>query len=160
MYTMMPFERKFHDPMFHDPVMRMFDESFLRPFRGEGPFWGEGTFRVDVKDRGDHYEIKADLPGVRKDAIDVTVDHDMLTISADFGEEEKQDNRGFTHTERRTGSIARSFGLEGIDQAAISADYVDGVLILNLPKEQPDTPAVRHIAIGAGVPELTSGSVE
>ena len=146
MFMMMPYAHEIRKPM-----MDMFHD-----------FWGPAdrpmpSFRVDVKENESGYELKADLPGVKQEDIDIAVNDDTLTISADFGTEEKGERQGYTWSERRTGRFSRSFGLEGIRQEDITAAYQDGVLTLSLPKAQKVEPGVRHIAIGAPVTEVVSG---
>lgn len=129
--------------MMRNAMNEMFGENFMRPFFAPAP----ASFRVDVKETETGYEIHADLPGVDREHIDVTTDHDILTIKADFGNETRTEKEGYTHIERRTGSMTRSFNVKGINTEAITADYENGVLKLTLPKQQ-EVDTVKHIAIG------------
>ena len=112
-----------------------FANDFFRPFFGRPEM---NSFRVDVKDEGDHYLLEADMPGFKKEDIHVDLDENLLTIFVDNDEtkEEKNEN-GFVIHERRTGRMSRAFNVEGIDKEGIQAAYQDGVLKLTLPKEQP-----------------------
>ena len=65
---------------------------------------GFSNFRVDVRDKGDHYQIDADLPGLHREMIDVTINDGMLTISADMDEESKTEKDDYVINERRTGA--------------------------------------------------------
>ena len=98
-------------------------------------------------DRGDHYSLEAELPGVRKEDVQVSVENGVLTISANTGTENEQKTDNYIYRERRYGSMQRAFSLEGIREDGISAEYKDGVLRLNLPKEIDPAPAKRLIDI-------------
>ena len=130
MFTMIPYRT----PMMTRPV-NPFDDDFFRPFFGRPEM---NSFRVAVKDEGDHYLLEADMPGFKKEDIHVDLDENLLTIFVDNDEtkEEKNEN-GFVIHERRTGRMSRAFNVEGINKEGIQAAYQDGVLKLTLPKEQP-----------------------
>ncbi len=112
---------------------------------------GRDYFRCDISEKGDNYLLEAELPGFDKKDIGVELDGDMLTISATHEEknDEKDKDGHYVRRERRYGSFARSFDVEGIDTGHIKADYKNGVLELTLPKkaaaELPE--AKRQIAI-------------
>ena len=108
------------------------DKSFLRNFFNGSE--GFSNFRVDVRDKGDHYEIDADLPGLHREMIDVTINDGMLTISADMDEESKTEKNDYVINERRTGRVSRSFSVPDVKDDEITAEYKDGVLKINLPK--------------------------
>lgn len=138
----------------------IFDDQFFRSFMNMSDmFSGSTAFRVDIKEQDDSYLLQAELPGLEQDKIQLSVDNDMLTISADFESEQKDEQTQYTYCERRSGHVERSFSLEGIDQDAISADYVNGILEVKLPKEKPlPEKTARHIPIGGQ--KLESGEAE
>ena len=75
----------------------------------------------------------------------------MLTIAADFNTNKADKKEAYLYSERRSGHMERSFNLEGIDQEHITADYVDGVLSVRLPKmHKAEEKNSRRIAIGSG----------
>lgn len=93
--------------------------------------------RLDVSESGGTYLVKAEIPGVRKEDIDVRIDGRQVTIAAEIKEdkEEKKDGR-VLRSERRYGYASRSFLLDSdVDQASADAKYKDGVLELRLPKK-------------------------
>lgn len=142
MYTIMPYRR-------NTDVMNPFAlaDSFLRPFFGDFHTVND-AFRVDVKDTGDAWQLTAELPGVKPEDISLKAENDVLTIEADMNTERKQEEGSYLYTERRSGHMARSFNLEGVDQNAISANYENGVLCVKLPKEAPvEKKTARTIAI-------------
>ena len=100
-----------------------------------------GMMRVDVEDKGDSYLLTADMPGVQKENLKISVENGVLTIAARYNAETKESapegesERRYLYQERSTGSMSRSFSLEGIEEKDISAAYADGVLSVTLPKK-------------------------
>ena len=94
MFDMMPFEHRNH--LSYNPFRDL--ENWERSFFGD---WSTG-FNTDIKDKGDHYELEADLPGVKKEDIAVDIDGDRMTISAHRSAEteEKDDNSQYLRRER------------------------------------------------------------
>ena len=143
MYSMM----KPLSPMFNDPFFRgFFGEPQRRPNRP--------GMQVRIHETDSAYLLESDLPGVGRDNITLTTEGNVLTISALRRAPEWHKPEGEAAAEpRREHRMERRFELEGIDTAAIAADYVDGVLKVTLPKEQPaEKPAPRQIAIGTEAP--------
>lgn len=121
------------------------------PFRdSESPAWGrlrrlfqdapaEPSIRIDVTENDKAFTVKAELPGVKKEDIDVQVEGNQVSISAEI-KREKEEKNGDTivHSERFIGRQYRSFTLgSGIDRKAATARFADGVLELTLPKTAP-----------------------
>lgn len=97
--------------------------------------------RIDLSETEKAYAVKAEIPGVTKEDIDVRVDGNRVTISAEVkrDKEEKKDGR-VLRSERRYGYASRSFMLgSDVDQAAADAKYSNGVLELTLPKKAQST---------------------
>ncbi|HIY27006.1 MAG TPA: Hsp20/alpha crystallin family protein [Candidatus Acutalibacter pullistercoris] len=142
MFDMMPFERRNSMARF-DPFREL--ENFEKSFFGD---FG-GGFRTDIKDKGDHFELEADLPGVKKEDIAVDIDGDCLTISAqrDSQREEKNDQEQYVRRERSYGSYSRSFDISNVKSEEISGSYENGVLKLLLPKRSPTGSASRRLDI-------------
>ena len=117
----------------------------LRPLAGEMPALPE--FKIDLKEDDKAYYLKADLPGMKKEDIDVTVDGNLVTITAET-KREKEEKEGATpvYTERYYGKQFRRFTVRhDVDEAKAEASYADGVLELMLPKKA--VTAVRHVAV-------------
>lgn len=112
-------------------------------FRGLARPWGAGIaarapqIKIDVNEADANYVVKAEVPGVRKEDIDVRIDGDQVTISAETRtEKEEKDNGRVLCKERREGYASRSFTLAcPVDEALADASYKDGVLALKLPKK-------------------------
>ena len=122
---------------------------FSNPF---GSFWGNTSlaeFKTDVTDEGDHYLLEADLPGFEKKDITLNVQGDILTVHAERHSkvEEKDKKDKVVRMERSYGSYTRSFDISGVAADQIKAKYVDGVLRLTLPKQDPKLPQGRRLEI-------------
>jgi HSP20 family protein len=93
--------------------------------------------RVDVSENDEAYDIQADVPGVRKEDIDVTIDGNQVSITAETKREsEKKNGSRDVCTERYYGQVFRSFSLPtDVDDTKAQARYENGVLNLHLPKK-------------------------
>ena len=124
------------DPFALDP----FDDAFrslLRPWRMEMP-QAAPSIKIDLTEQDGSYAVKADIPGVKKDDIDVRIDGNMITISAEVKTEkdEKTDGGRILRQERQEGYASRTFSLAcPVDEAKVQASYKDGTLELTLPKK-------------------------
>lgn len=107
----------------------------------------ELKIKVDVKESDKAYTVHAEIPGVRKEDIQVDVDGNQVSIRAEAKKEkeEKKDEK-VIHSERFYGMVSRSFGLPvEVDEKAVVAKYKDGVLDLTLPKKAGN--GTRRIAV-------------
>ena len=116
-----------------DDLLRGF---FVRPVS----FEGTGTpaqFRVDVTENNGTYTLRAELPGVKKDDINITIDGDQVAISAEVKKEKDvKDGDRVLRSERYYGKVYRAFTLgQPVDETATNAKFADGVLELTLPKK-------------------------
>ena len=122
-----------------DPFSDAFEDVFRRmwrPVRWEGePVAPE--IKVDVEETDKSYVVKAEIPGVKKEDIDVQIDANVVTITAESKREKQVEEKGkVIRSERYYGSMLRSFSLgTDVDQAEATAKYTDGVLELTLPKK-------------------------
>ena len=122
-----------------DPFTDGFDElfrGFFRPVRVTGQPQAQ-AIRVDVKETAQGYVVLAELPGVAKEDIQVTIEGNQVTIGAEVKREsEKKDGERVIHTERYRGQMYRSFTLPSeLDETASEAKYEGGVLELKLAKK-------------------------
>jgi len=134
----------------YDPFGELFDDlmkGFLvRPIAAEG-----GTaaprMKLEVSEQAEAFKVLAEVPGVKKDEIQVTIDGDQVTISAEVRKEKDvKEGERVVHSERYYGKIARSFRLGyELDESKSQAKYADGVLELVLPKKT--TAAARKLTI-------------
>ena len=143
MFELTPFVKR-NNAAVYDPF-RLFDEMERNFFKGSSI----GECRADIRDTGDAYELEADLPGVKKEDIQVELDNNYLTISAErHAEKDEKDKKGnYVRRERSYGSYSRSFDVTGVQTDQITAEYTDGVLKLRLPKKQESLPTTRRLEI-------------
>ena len=122
-----------------DPFRSTAMRDLLRPWRAEAGEPAAPQIRLDVSETDKDYTVKAEIPGVKKEDIDVRIDGNQVTISAEVKQdkEEKKDGR-LLRSERRYGYASRSFLLDSdVEQGGADAKYSNGVLELKLPKRAP-----------------------
>ena len=123
----------------YDPFDEMFSDLlkgfFVRPVSFEGP--SQFPVKVDVTEDNNTYKVQAELPGVRKEDINVSIDGGHIAISAEVKKEREEKNgEQVLRSERYYGKFSRSFQLaQDVDESAAQAKYSDGVLQLVLPKK-------------------------
>lgn len=125
---------------------------FYEMERLEKAFFGDSTqpvmFKTDISDSGDAYIVESDLPGINKEDIDINIGDGVLTVKAERKYESSDENAGkYLRRERAYGSFERSFNISDIDAENIDAEFKNGVLILTLPKKQPEAPKSRRLEI-------------
>ena len=96
------------------------------------------TMKTDIRETDDAYILEAEVPGFEKDKINIDYHNNVLTISGkeerESGEQDKESGN-YIRRERSTGSMSRSFYIDGIDETKVSAEFTDGVLKVGLPKQ-------------------------
>lgn len=124
-----------------DPFNELVDDLFrgflVRPVAYEGRGDALARMKVDVAEKNGAYKVSAELPGVRKEDIQVSIDGPQVTLVAEIKQEKEasQDER-VLHAERVFGKLSRSFTLpQEVDEAKAEARFRDGVLELTLPKK-------------------------
>jgi HSP20 family protein len=134
---------------FQDEVNRLFDAPRTKVRRTNGDRVASAAFvpPVDIEENANAIVVRAEIPGVKKEEITITLDENVLTLSGERKWEHEERKEQFVRRERRYGSFARSFTLPPtIDAEKISAQMNDGVLTLTLPKRAEAQP--RKIAVG------------
>jgi len=125
----------------YEPFGDVFDDLlkgfFVRPMAYESQPAAAGRIKMDVSEKDNAYVVHAEIPGVKKEDIQVSIDGDQVSISAEArAEKEVKEGERMLHRERYYGKVARSFRLgTDIDQSAANARFADGVLELTLPKK-------------------------
>jgi HSP20 family protein len=124
-----------YDP-FNELVDDLFKGFFVRPVAFEGRA-ELPRMKVEVAEKNGAYIVTAELPGVKKEDINVTIDGAQLTLAAEVKrEKEATENDRLLHTERSFGKVSRTFTLpQELDEAKVEAKFRDGVLELALPKK-------------------------
>ncbi len=124
----------------YSPFDEAFDDLFrgflVRPVSYEHPA-GVAQFRVDVSENEKAYTLRAELPGVKKEDINVTIDGDTVAISAEVkSEKDVKNGDRVLRAERYYGKVYRAFTLgQAVEEAGTHAKHADGVLELTLPKK-------------------------
>ncbi|MGR9604591.1 Hsp20/alpha crystallin family protein [Pandoraea sputorum] len=123
------------DPLnIEEPFESFIRNAFWRPLALESS--KRMQIKLDVEEDDTKFTVRADMPGVSKEDIKVTLDGNQVSISAHISDStEKTDNGNFVHRERYEGDMYRSFSLsQSVDKDKAQANYRDGVLELVLPK--------------------------
>ena len=133
-------------------TQREFDRLFREAF---SPVMGEGEVStrtwappVDIYENGDNLVLKAELPGINPDDVEVRVEDNNLYLKGErkFEKEVKEEN--YHRVERVYGSFARTFSLpNSIDSDKVAANYKDGILTLTLPKREEAKPKTIKISV-------------
>ena len=136
----------------------LFDDFFGEPFQmmvpqGHNPLYGKhekNLMKTDVRETENTYELDIDLPGFKKDEVNVELKEGYLTITASKGlDKDEQDKDGrYIRQERYVGQCSRSFYIGDVRPENVAAKYEDGILHLTFPKAgQPELPSQKQIAI-------------
>jgi len=129
-----------------DAMNSLLQESFVRPGGMPSPD-GHGTLPLDISETENEFVVKASLPGVKPEDVQITVHGDALTIRGESKAEEEKKGEHWHLRERRFGAFQRSVSLSApIDSDQAQARYENGVLTLRLPKSESARP--RQIKIG------------
>jgi HSP20 family protein len=132
-------------PRWEHEIERMFDEFWRRPFPsllGAERWWPAAALRMhapalDVYEEKDQVVVKAELPGLSKDDIEVNLSGSTLTIKGEKKKEEEIEEKDYYRCERSYGSFARSLELPSEVKAdQISASFKNGVLEIRMPKTE------------------------
>ena len=147
---LMPMMRRedLFDDFFGFPMMRGFDDMEKKLYGRHA----SNIMKTDVQEHEDRFEIDIDLPGFKKEEIEINLEKGYLSVSATKGhsEEQKNEQGKMIRHERYTGSMARSFYIgEEVVPEEIKAKFEDGVLTLTVPKKTaPKIPEKQTILIG------------
>ena len=102
---------------------------------------------MDLVESDDHLVLRADLPGMKEDDVDIEIKDGVLTISGERRSEQEEKGEGFHRVERAFGRFSRSLSLpEGVDASKVAASFADGVLEVKVPKPTETKPMRVQIA--------------
>ena len=131
-----------------DAMDRLFEDSIIRPTTWTGLAAGQIAVPVDLWETNDAYHLRADVPGITPDALDINVTADTLTFSGEVKGVTDVSSEGWLRQERRVGKFQRAFTLPvQIDPDKVQANFSNGVLELVLPKADQVKP--RSIKVNA-----------
>ena len=129
-----------------EEMEKRFEEFFRRPFSMLGPSWfpairmpeiGEVSAKVDIFEDGNDVVVKAELPGMKKEDLDVNLTDDTIMVSGEKKKEEKIEKKDYYRVERSYGSFTRSFRLpKEVQSDKAKASFKDGVLEIRVPKTE------------------------
>ncbi|MEZ4357350.1 MAG: Hsp20 family protein [Eubacteriales bacterium] len=128
-------------------------DNYLDYFFSDWPFKREefrknlSVFRVDIVDQGESYKLTADLPGVKRENVDVSINGNLLSISVNSSSEENDNNQNYVRRERFYGKYVRSFDISDVDIKSIRGELKDGILTVSLPKKEREKRQSRKIEI-------------
>ena len=132
---------------------RLFSTFFDTPTGRGGNGGGAATRRwipaMDLIEAGEHFVLKADLPGMTEEDVKIELENNVLTISGERKTELEDKHEGYYRLERSSGAFTRSLSLpEGIDAGAVAATFDNGVLEVRIPKPVQAQPQKVQIAVG------------
>lgn len=149
MFGMIPFNRRNNEITTRNDMFDLnnfFDDFFSDSFM-PAVFTPTYAIKADVRETDKEYIVEADMPGVKKEDIKLDLRDGVLTIGVEHNEQKDEKRDNYIRKERRYGSYCRSFRVDGIDQEKVSAKYSDGVLTVNLPKQEEAKPESHRIDI-------------
>lgn len=126
-------------------------EGFFRPMRWAQEEASQGLIpRLDVVERDQEFVVKAEMPGINKEDIDISLENGVLTITAESkSETEEKEGDRVIRQERRYGKYVRSLRLgKEVDDKQVKASYKDGILELTLPKAEEVKPKKINVNLG------------
>jgi HSP20 family protein len=136
-----------------DAVDRLLEESLITPrrFFPRTLFDGmEEAFPVDLSETADAYVLKASLPGVKPEDVQISATADTVTIKGEYGTEKEVKEATYLRRERRAGSFERSFSFTlPIEPDKVVATQAEGILTLTLPKSEKEKPKRVQVKVGA-----------
>jgi HSP20 family protein len=138
-----------------DQVNRLFNQAFGNSSdEASITTWAPA---VDIYETEHELVVKADLPDVRPEDLDIRVENNILTIRGDRKFEKKVDEKNYLRVERTYGSFSRSFSLVNtVNSEAIKADYKNGVLTLTIPKREEAKP--KQIKVNVETPAVAAAA--
>lgn len=156
--TRLPIRRREEDTLveFMDRMNRMIDEMFGRTlsltpfFESESTWLGDFTPKMDVSETDKEITIEMELPGLKPEDVDITLERGVLNISGEKQAEKEEKGRRFYRVERSYGSFYRSIPLPSeVEEDKIDATFKHGVLKVKLPKTQAAQAQSKRITIKA-----------
>jgi HSP20 family protein len=156
MRTIARFE-PFRGVTLQDQINRLFNETFDSSSQeGSLTTWAPA---VDIFETEHELVVKADLPDVKPEDLDIRVENNILTIRGERKFEKKVTEDKYLRVERSYGSFSRSFSLANtVNTEAIKADYKDGVLTLSIPKREEAKP--KQIKVQVGTPAAAAAAAK
>jgi HSP20 family protein len=139
---------------------RLFNTFFEAPTQGNGPSTARRWLpAMDLVESGDEFVLRADLPGLGEDDVNIELEDNVLTISGERKSEHEEREEGYYRVERASGSFSRSLTLpEGVNSEKVRASFDRGVLEVRIPKPEQRKPRKVQISAGGGESKTIEGS--
>ncbi|MEA2157226.1 MAG: hypothetical protein QOE11_3366 [Solirubrobacteraceae bacterium] len=135
-------------------VNRLFSSFFDTQTGANGAAARRWMPAMDLVETAEHFVLKADLPGISEQDVNIEIEHGLLTISGERRDEQEEQHEGYYRIERATGAFSRSLTLpEGIEPEAVTASFDNGVLEVRIPKPAKPTPRKVQIGLGGAEPK-------
>ena len=120
---------------------RLFENSFVTPSRFLSTFGPRGTTPIDMYHTANEVVVKAALPGIKPEEVDITITGDTLTLEGESKSEEEIKQEEYLYQEHRYGTFSRSVTLPGgLDSDKAEASFENGILTLTIPKSEKVKP--------------------
>ncbi len=120
-----------------DEVNRLFSTNLSRTFGEEGIARGAWNPNVDIYENKDHIVLEAELPGMKREDFDLSIENNVITLRGDRHFEKKDEGDNYHRVERSYGSFSRSFTLpQTVQPESVAAEYRNGVLRVTIPKRE------------------------
>ena len=135
----------------NDEISSLLNRHFDSYFP-EANYWEDNETKfsipIEVSDIGKSYELKAELPGIKKENLDIDIDSNYVVVNAKKEEEKKSEEHNYTKTELKYGEFSRTIYLsEEIDTSKTEAELKDGILKITAPKKQVESEHKKKLAI-------------
>jgi HSP20 family protein len=128
---------------------RLFNAAFDTPSGGGGGGMRRWTPAMDLLEIDEAFVLRADLPGLGEEDVNIELEDNVLTLSGERKAEHEDKREGFYRLERASGSFSRSLTLpKGVDADAVTASFSNGVLEVHIPKPEESKPRRVEIAVG------------
>ena len=144
MAGLIPFNRKQNDLMNigFDDFSNMLDDFFTGSWPIQRSLAGD-TFKIDIQDNDTEYTIEAELPGVKKEDVEITLNDGRLNLSVKKEEVSENKSKKYIHRDRKYAQMSRSILLADADDEGIKAKLEEGVLTIQVPKKQHEDTSKR-----------------
>ncbi|MFB0515448.1 MAG: Hsp20/alpha crystallin family protein [Candidatus Neomarinimicrobiota bacterium] len=145
--TLVKYTRRRPVVSLYDDMNRLFNQVWSRSFFGYPVLVRDWAPAFDIRETKDQIVFEAELPGLNKKDINITLHEGVLTVSGERQEREVTDNETLHCTEQRYGKFQRSFSLPEVNADQVEASYKNGILTITLNKVAPVEPEKKQIAI-------------
>ena len=142
MAGLIPFNWRKNTLVSPNTFQNMLEDFFNDDFPSIRNFQNE-SFKIDLQENEKEYIVEAELPGVDKENVDLTLEEGRLRIFIKKEENKEEKNKNYIHRERRWSSMERTILLSDVDDKALKAKLDNGILTINIPKKEKEEKALK-----------------